>query len=360
MKSVLIIGCGITGATLAYKHKQKGDNVTIVDKRSHIGGNVYTENVNGIDVHKYGAHIFHTNDKEVWDFVNQFVEFNDYGHQVKTRFDNRLYSLPINMNTFREFFDIEDANEITNEHIDHIKEKLYNGYSAKQWQRQIEDIDKSVIDRLPIRQTFDNNYFDDKYQGIPIGGYTKLVAELLKGCELHLNTKITQEYNFNDYDVVYNTSPIDEFMDYQLGELEYRSLNFVEECHEVNYFQDYAVINEAEISVPYTRVIEHKHFANSDAKGTIITVEYPKAFDGTNERYYTVNNEKNNNLHKKYKELAHKKYPNMIFCGRLGDFKYYDMDDAIKRALELAGGRKGLSALHIACNSWAQNKNKTY
>lgn len=337
MKSVLIIGCGITGATLAYKHKQKGDNVTIVDKRSHIGGNVYTENVNGIDVHKYGAHIFHTDDKEVWDFVNQFVEFNDYRHQVKTRCDNRLYSLPINMNTFREFFGIEDAKEITDEHINHIKAKLYHGYSAKQWQRPIEEIDKSVINRLPIRRTFDNNYFDDKYQGIPIGGYTKLVAALLKGCVMYLNTKINHSCNFEDYDVVYNTSPIDEFMDYQLGELEYRSLNFVEEYHGVNYFQDYAVINEAEISVPYTRVTEHKHFANSDAKGTIITVEYPKAFDGTNERYYTINSEKNNKLHNEYNKLAQKVYPNMIFCGRLGDYKYYDMDDAIKRALELAG-----------------------
>lgn len=335
MKNILIVGCGITGATLAHIHKQKGDNVLVLDKRNHIGGNIYTENINGIEVHKYGAHIFHTNNKQVWDFVNQFVRFNDYKHQVKSRYNNKLYSLPINMNTIKEFFDITDKDKVEKEHIDYIKKCLYYGYSSKQWSRPIEGIDSKIFDRLPIRDTFDNNYFDDIYQGIPVEGYTKLISSLLWGIELKLDTKVTNDFNFYHYDIIYNTSPIDEFFDYKFGELEYRSLKFIHEFHKNTTFQDYAVINEANKNIPYTRIIEHKHFNNVGQKDTIITIEYPKAFDGTNERYYTVNDEKNTKLYKQYKDFAHKSFPNMIFCGRLGDYKYYDMDDAIERAFEL-------------------------
>ena len=335
MKNILIIGSGLTGATLAYKHTMLGDKVTVVEKRNHIGGNVYTRDVEGITVHKYGAHIFHTNDKEVWDFVNQFVHFNNYKHQVKSRYKGQLYSLPINMNTFKEFFNIEDRNEITQGQIDYIKKCLYHGYSAKQWNRPVEDIDSKIFDRLPIRDTFNNNYIYDIYKGIQIEGYTYLISSLLQGSNIRLNFKINSSFNFTPYDIVYNTGPIDEFLNYELGALEYRSLKFIHEVHTNTTFQDYAVINEADIKVPYTRIIEHKHFNNLGQKNTIITIEYPKNFNGQNERYYTINDERNTILYERYKKIAKLKYPKMIFCGRLGDYKYYDMDDAIKRALEL-------------------------
>ena len=332
MKNVLIIGSGLTGATLAYQHIKLGDNVTVFEKRNHIGGNVYTEKINDIDVHKYGAHIFHTSDKKVWDFVNQFVHFNNYRHQVKSRYKGMLYSLPINMNTFKEFFNIEDYMEVTPTNLEYIYKTLFYGYSAKQWGKPIEKIDKEVFKRLPVRDTFNNDYFDDIYQGIPIEGYTKLIEGLLEGSTIKLNTKVDSTFDFSKYDVVYNTGPIDEFLNYELGHLEYRSLEFKIEILPQTKYQDYAVINEASINVPFTRTIEHKYFNNNKQNSTIITKEYPK---DNGEPYYTVNTEINNKLYQKYKELAIIKYPNMIFCGRLGAYKYYDMDDAIKEALKL-------------------------
>ena len=332
MKNILIIGSGLTGSVLAYKHKQSGDKVTIIEKRNHIGGNIYTEDINGICVHKYGAHIFHTNDKEIWDFVNQFVHFNDYKHEVKSRYNDKLYSLPINMNTFNEFFGITNPEEIRQEHINYIKKVLYHGYSAKQWNKSIEKIDPKVFDRLPIRRTYDNSYFSDTYQGIPIEGYTSLIESLLQGCKIILNVEVTKDFDFTPYDLVYNTGPIDKFLDYELGHLEYRSLHFDTLSFKDLTYQDYAVVNFASESVPYTRIIEHKHFNYKGQKDTIVTFEYPK---DSGEPYYTVNTEVNNRLYQKYKELAIIKYPNMRFCGRLGAYQYYDMDDAIKEAFNI-------------------------
>lgn len=335
MKNILVIGTGLTGATLAYKHNKAGDNVTVLEKRDHIGGNCYTEDINGITVHKYGAHIFHTNSKEVWDLVNQFVHFNNYKHQVKSKYNGVLYSLPINMNTFKEFFGIENYIEISPINLEYIYKTLFYGYSAKQWGKPIEKIDREVFKRLPVRDTFNNDYFDDIYQGIPIEGYTKLIEGLLEGSTVKLNTKVDSTFDFSNYDIVYNTGPIDEFLNYELGHLEYRSLDFKTVLLPQKKFQDYSVINEASIDIPYTRTIEHKYFNDNNQKFTIITREYPKEYDGKNEPYYTVNTELNNRLYQKYKELAIIKYPNMRFCGRLGAYKYYDMDDAIDAALKL-------------------------
>ena len=330
MKNVLIIGSGLTGAVLAYKHKQIGDKVLVLEKRNHIGGNIYTEDISGICVHKYGAHIFHTPYKYIWDFVNQFVHFNNYIHEVKSRYNNKLYSLPINMNTFKEFFNIENPNEITQEHIDYIKKALYYGYSTKQWGTN--KIDPKVLNRLPIRKTFNNNYFDDTFQGIPIEGYTSLIESLLQGVNRKINIKVTSNFDFTPFNIIYNTGPIDEFMNYELGNLGYRSLKFDIKFFENHTFQDYPVINEASLAIPYTRIIEHKHFNYTRQKDTIVTFEYPKVFG---EPYYPINTEENNTLYKEYIKLAKDRFPNMIFCGRLGAYKYYDMDDTIKEAFEI-------------------------
>ena len=335
MKNILIIGSGLTGATLAYLHRHNGDNVTIFEKRFHIGGNVFTVNIEGICVHRYGAHIFHTDDKEVWDFINQFGEFNDYRHIVKTRYNGKVYSLPINMNTIQEMFDITSPEYVTQEHIDAIYERLFYGYSSKQWGKPIENINKEVFKRIPVRKTYNNEYFNDIYQGIPKDGYTSLVEKMLDDIDVKLYVCANSNYDYSKYDIVYNTSTIDKFMDYKLGRLEYRSLKFVDIFMTNKTYQDYAVINEANVSVPYTRIIEHKHFSNKNARNTFITREYPVDYNGHNEPYYTVNNEENNNLHKCYLEIAKKEFPNMIFCGRLGAYRYYDMDDAIKEAMIL-------------------------
>ena len=320
---------------MAYKHKCDGDNVTVFEKRNHIGGNVYTKFVGDICVHQYGAHIFHTSDEEVWSLVNKFVHFNKYRHQVKSRYNGKLYSLPINMNTFNEFFNITNPEDIKDEHVEAIHKALFYGYSSKQWGKPIENINKDVFKRLPIRKTFNNNYFDDKYQGIPIEGYTKLIDGLLSGCDVTTEFKIYNTFDFSGYDIIYNTGPIDEFFDYKLGQLEYRSIAFINEYHEGITLQDYAVINEANPKTPYTRIIEHKHFNDTGQKDTVITIEYPKEYNTTNEPYYTVNDEKNNNLYDDYVKLAKEKFPNMIFCGRLGAYKYYDMDDAVREALNI-------------------------
>lgn len=345
MLKILIIGSGLTGATLANLHSTAGDFVTVFEQRDHIGGNVYTKDVNGICVHQYGAHIFHTSDKQVWNFVNQFVHFNDYRHQVKSRYKGNIYSLPINMNTFKEFYNVEKKEDITNEMLQHIYEILFYGYSAKQWGKPIEEIDKEVFKRLPVRYTFNNDYFDDVYQGIPVEGYTALIEQLLKGSTVILGCKVKSDYDFSKYDIVYNTGTIDKFLDCMLGELEYRSLEFKTEvispCGKAQdttarkFFQECAVVNEACIKVPYTRTIEHKYFNDTGQKGTIITREYPKKYTGQNEPYYTVNTERNQVLYDRYKRVAKLKYPNMIFCGRQGSYQYLDMDDAIEQAINI-------------------------
>lgn len=338
IKKILIVGAGLTGCILAYRAHKKGYDVTVIDKRSHIGGNIYTENINGICVHSYGAHIFHTSDEKVWNFVNKFVHFNNYIHTVKTKLEGKVYSLPINMNLFNEVFGIIKPSEIKKEHIEKIRDLFFKGYTAKQWNLTEEELPEGLFDRIPVRETYDNRYFNDTYQGIPKEGYTYLVEQLLKGCKVLLNTDYKcLENPTKEYDKIFYCGMIDEFMDFELGHLEYRSLRFDTQFLNIKNYQGCSVMNEASIDIPYTRTIEHKFFNLDDdsQEGTIITKEYPQKYDGTNEAYYTINNQKNNTLHDRYLKVAKKKFPNIKFCGRLGEYKYYDMDDAIAKAMKI-------------------------
>ena len=356
----LIVGSGLFGSTFANLAKKEGKKVLVIDKRNHIGGNIYTENVEGINVHRYGAHIFHTDYKDVWDYVNSFVEFNRYTNSPIARIGNEVYNMPFNMNTFskiwNDVFTPEDAlrhineekKEITGEpkNLEEqaislvgrtIYEKLVKGYTEKQWNRDCKDLPAFIIKRLPVRLTYDNNYFNDRYQGIPIGGYTKLIENMLDGIEVRLNTNYfdnREEFNNMAEKVVY-TGPIDEYFDYSLGKLEWRSLKFdTKVLDEVNY-QGNAVVNYTGHEVDYTRVIEHKHFEfDTTSPKTVVTFEYPADYEEGMEKYYTVNDDKNNELANKYRELANKE-ENVIFGGRLAEYKYYDMDDVIKSAFEI-------------------------
>ena len=369
----LIVGSGLYGAIFAYEANKRGKSVLVIDKRSHIGGNIYTENVDGINVHKYGAHIFHTSNKEVWDYINQFAEFNRYTNSPVARYKNELYNLPFNMNTFNKLWGVVTPEEakikIEEEKADFVKElngrepanleeqaisligktiyeKLIKGYTEKQWGMKATELPAFIIKRLPVRFIYDNNYFNNKYQGIPIGGYTKIIEKMLDGIEVKLN------YNYFDHrDELQNiakktifTGPIDEYYDYCYGELEYRSVRFETEELDVDNYQGNAVVNYTEYEVPYTRIIEHKHFEQGKALGnevidgpsvgkTIISKEYSDKWDKTKEPYYPINNDKNNELYEKYKELS-KKDENVIFGGRLGQYKYYDMDKVIEVALD--------------------------
>ena len=355
----VIVGAGLFGATFANLAKKDGKNVLVIDRRDHIAGNIYTEEVEGIQVHRYGAHIFHTDYKDVWDYVNSFVEFNRYTNSPVARIGNEIYNMPFNMNTFAKIWDDvftpEDAMrhiEEEKKEIDHeptnleeqaislvgrtIYEKLIKGYTEKQWNRDCKDLPAFIIKRLPVRLIYDNNYFNDKYQGIPIGGYTKLVEGMLEGIEVKLNTNF-----FDDIDhykeiadkIVY-TGPIDEYFNFSLGELDWRSLKFdTQILDEVNH-QGNAVVNYTGHEVDYTRVIEHKHFEfDSTSPKTVVTYEYPADYEKGMEKYYTVNDDKNNKLADEYRELAQKEN-NVIFGGRLAEYKYYDMDDVIKSAFD--------------------------
>ena len=252
------------------------------------------------------------------------------------------------MNTFNEFFNISNPDDIKQEHIDKIHEALFHGYSSKQWGKPINEINKDVFKRLPFRKTFNNDYFDDTYQGIPIEGYTSLIESLLLGTKRKTGIKVTKDFDFSTYDIIYNTGPIDEFFNYELGKLEYRSLEFQTKKLVKKYHQDFAVINEANYEVKYTRTVEHKHFNDTNKNYTIVTKEYPRPYNGDNEPYYTINDDKNNTLYEKYKELAKERFPNMIFCGRLGAYKYYDMDDAIREALNIFSKQK--EQLYSGCS----------
>ncbi len=357
----LVVGAGLFGATCAYRLHQMGKRVLVIDKRNHIGGNVYTEDIEGIHVHKYGAHIFHTDDKEVWDFVNNLVEFNRFTNSPVAFYQDEVYNLPFNMNTFSKLWPHvktpEDAKaqiEIEREEMKGkeptnleeqaislvgrtIYEKLIKGYTEKQWNRKCTELPSFIIKRLPIRYTYDNNYFNDKYQGIPIGGYTKLVEKLLEGVEVRLNANF---YDAKDAYVemaekIIYTGRLDEYYSYQLGKLEYRSLKFDTKIYPKENFQGNAVINYTASDVPYTRVIEHKHFDHTSvSEKTVVTYEYPDDWDETKEAYYTVNDDKNNELAKAYRELASKE-ENVLFGGRLAEYQYYDMDDVIKKALHV-------------------------
>ena len=357
----LIIGSGLFGSICAYELNKCGYKVLVIDKRNHIGGNIYTEEIEGINVHKYGAHIFHTSNKDVWDYINQFAEFNNYVNSPVARYKNELYNLPFNMNTFtklwNDVFTPEDAKRKIEEEkkkykIDEPKnleeqainlvgstiyEKLVKGYTAKQWGKPCTELPSFIIKRLPVRYIFDNNYFNDRYQGIPIGGYTKIIEKMLEGIEVRLNTDYFDNRDYFDSiaDKIIYTGPIDQFFDYQFGPLEYRTVRFENEVLNMSNYQGNAVVNYTEYEVPYTRIIEHKHFEfDSTSPKTVISKEYSSLWKLGDEPYYPVNDDRNNELYKKYKEEADK-LPNVVFGGRLGQYKYYDMDKVIAEALKL-------------------------
>lgn len=355
----LVVGAGLYGAVFAYEAKKKGKTCLVIDKRDHIAGNIYCENVSGINVHKYGAHIFHTSDKKIWEYVNQFAEFNNYINSPVARYKDELYNLPFNMNTFSKMWNIATpqeakyiiASQIADLNITEPKnleeqalslvgkdvyEKLIKGYTEKQWGRDCKDLPSFIIKRLPLRFIYDNNYFNDRYQGIPIGGYTKIVEKMLDGIEVRLNTNYLdnrEEFDAMADKIVY-TGMIDQFYDYKLGVLEYRSVRFETEELPMENYQGNAVVNYTEREVPYTRIIEHKHFEFGKQPTTIISREYSSEWKKGDEPYYPVNNDKNNALYQQYKELADKEHK-VIFGGRLGGYKYYDMDKVIAAALEM-------------------------
>lgn len=355
----LIVGSGLYGSVLAHELKKKNKKVLVIDKRDHIGGNIFTYKEDNINVHKYGAHIFHTSNEKVWNYLSSLVTFNSFINSPLAYYKNNYYHLPFNMNTFKEIFGLttkEEVIERINEEIkkENIKEInnledqaislvgrtiyeiLVKGYTEKQWGKKCNELPSFIIKRLPLRFEYNNNYFNDKYQGVVEGGYTLLIEKLLEGIEVRLNLdyndkKIRKEYqNIADY-IIY-TGAIDEYYDYKFGELEYRSLDFKIEKYNQNYYQKNCVINYTESEVPYTRIIEHKYFLNDDSNKTIITKEYPKSYKKGDERYYPVNDLKNNNLFNKYKEESLKE-TNVFFGGRLGNYKYYDMDDVVELAL---------------------------
>ncbi len=358
----LIVGAGLFGAVFAHEAASKGKKCLVIDKRDHIAGNIYTSEEHGINVHKYGAHIFHTSDKKVWDYVNEFAEFNNFINAPVAKYGDELYNLPFNMNTFSKMWGIqtpEEAKKIIDEQKKDgfkenpenleeqaislvgkdIYEKLIKGYTQKQWGRKCTELPAFIIKRLPVRFTFDNNYFNDRYQGIPIGGYTKLVENMLRGIEVKLGTAYKDfviENKEDTFDKVVYTGPVDEYFDFKLGTLEYRSLRFEEEyMPDCENFQGNAAVNYTSADVPYTRIIEHKHFEFGKGDGTVITREYPSEWKPGDEPYYPVNNDRNNTLYEQYKALADEE-KNVIFGGRLGVYKYFDMDKVIASSLELA------------------------
>ena len=356
----LIVGSGLFGSVFAYEAMKRGKSCLVIDKRSHIAGNIYTEEVEGINVHRYGAHIFHTSNKEVWAYINQFADFNYYINSPVAVYHDELYNLPFNMNTFtklwNDVFTPEEAylrieEEKKTYHIDEPKnleeqainlvgptiyEKLIKGYTAKQWGRPCTELPAFIIKRLPVRFVFDNNYFNDRYQGIPIGGYTKIIEKMLDGIEVRLNYdffKNRKELESICKKIIY-TGPIDQFFDYKYGALEYRTVRFENEILEMCNYQGNAVVNYTEYEIPYTRIIEHKHFEfDRESPKTIISKEYSTAWKRGDEPYYPVNNDKNNALYEKYKEEADRLI-NVHFGGRLGSYKYYDMDKVILAALD--------------------------
>lgn len=354
----LIVGCGLFGAVFAHEAKQKGKSVLIIEKRDHIGGNIYCAEEEGILVHKYGAHIFHTSNKAVWNYVSQFVEFNNFVNSPIANYKGEIYNMPFNMNTFSKMFGVatpKEAERVIEEQRAEIKgepknleeqaislvgreiyTKLIKGYTEKQWGRDCKDLPAFIIKRLPVRYTYNNNYFNDRYQGIPIEGYTVLVERLIEGCDVRLNTDFfaDREMFLGLADKCLYTGTIDGYFDYIYGKLGYRSLRFENEVLDEPNHQGVAVVNYTEREIPYTRIIEHKHFAFGTQPKTIITKEYPVDWEEGMEPYYPINDEENNALYARYVERAAKE-PNVIFGGRLGMYKYYDMDKCIEAALAL-------------------------
>ena len=357
----LIVGSGLFGAVSACELMKQGKKCLVIDKRSHIGGNVYTEIVKDINVHKYGAHIFHTSNKRVWDFVNSFVEFNRYTNSPVANYKGKLYNLPFNMNTFYQRWGVTTPEQaakrieeqrakagivhpknLEEQAISLVGEDIYRilvkEYTEKQWGRKATDLPAFIIKRLPVRFTFDNNYFNDKYQGIPIGGYTALIEKMLEGVEVRLNADYFTDKEYYDTlaDKVIYTGEIDRYFDYCFGHLEYRTVRFETEVLEgVTNYQGNAVVNYTDADTPYTRIIEHKHFEFSQQPDTVISKEYSTEWKPGDEPYYPVNDEKNSELYKRYKSLADAQ-TKMLFGGRLAEYRYYDMHQVIENALNLA------------------------
>lgn len=360
----LIVGAGLYGSIFAREALKAGKKVLVIDKRNHVAGNIYTENIEGINVHKFGAHIFHTDSKEIWEYIRQFSEFNNYINSPIAIYKNGLYNLPFNMNTFSKMWNINtpfEAKSIINKQKMEISsepknleekaislvgrdiyEKLIKGYTEKQWGKSAIDLPPFIIQRIPVRFVYDNNYFNDRYQGIPVDGYTAIIDRMLQGVEVKLDTDFfsNRPYFENIAEKVLFTGMIDEYYDYCYGELEYRSLRFETDIFNTGNFQGNAVVNYTEFEVPYTRIIEHKHFEFQVQNGvndskTVITKEYPALWKKGKEPYYAINNTRNNQLYEKYKELSERE-SKILFGGRLGMYKYYDMDDTIESALELS------------------------
>ena len=354
----LIVGAGLYGAVMAHELHKRGKKCLVIDKRDHIAGNIYCEEIEGIHVHKYGAHIFHTSDKEIWNYVNQFAEFNNYINSPVAVYKDELYNLPFNMNTFSKMWGIktpQEAKEMIAKQVAEtgitepknleeqglslvgkdVFEKLVKGYTEKQWGRECKDLPAFIIKRLPVRFTYDNNYFNDRYQGIPIGGYTAIVEKMLEGSEVLIGTDFF-EFRKENPDIaekIIFTGMIDEYFDYQLGALQYRSVRFETEVLDCDNYQGNAVVNYTEREVPYTCIIEHKHFEFGKQEKTVISREYSSEWQVGMEPYYPVNDERNSKLFQEYKKLAEKE-ENVIFGGRLGNYQYYDMDKVIAAALE--------------------------
>lgn len=355
MYNYLIVGAGFYGSICAHELTKAGHSCLVIDKRSHIGGNCYTENKNNINLHTYGPHIFHTSNEEVWKWINQYVKFNDFTLRPVAVYKGETYSLPFNMWTFSKLWGITYPEEAQNiiklqsTHIDEPKnleeqaiklvgkeiyEKLIKGYTKKQWRKDPKDLPKEIIKRLPVRFTYDNNYFNDKYQGIPIGGYTQIFEKLLDGIEVLLNVDYLSNKQYYDSlatKVIY-TGPIDAYFDYQFGELEYKTTEFEHFYHEKDNYQGTPMMNYTDENIKWTRIIEHKHFESTNSEGTWVSFEYPVEYNKTKEPYYPVNDEENNSKYLKYKMLASSK-ENIIFGGRLAEYKYYDMHQVIESAL---------------------------
>lgn len=353
----LIVGSGLFGSIFAYEAKKRGKSCLVIDKRDHIAGNIYTKEVEGIQVHWYGAHIFHTSNPEIWQYINQFAEFNRYTNSPIARYQDEVYNMPFNMNTFHALWGVftpKEAKQKIEEELQDVQienpknleeqaiklvgktiyEKLVKGYTEKQWGKKATELPPFIIKRLPVRFTYDNNYFNDRYQGIPIGGYTQIIEKMLEGIPVRLNCDYFAEKEELDAlaEKIVFTGPIDQFYHYQFGELEYRSLRFETEILEEENYQGNAVVNYTDYEVPYTRVIEHKHFEFLQGGKTVITREYPDTWAKEKEPYYPVNDEKNNQLYQTYRNRA-KQDQNVIFGGRLGQYQYYDMDKVILEAL---------------------------
>lgn len=358
----LVVGAGLFGATFAYEAAKRGKRVKVIEKRDHIAGNIYTKEIDGIQVHQYGAHIFHTSNKEVWDYVNQFAEFNRYTNSPVANYKGEMYNLPFNMNTFSQMWGVrtpaeamakinEQRQEMAGKEPRNLEEqaisligrdiyeKLIKGYTEKQWGQKATELPAFIIRRLPVRLVYDNNYFNDTYQGIPVGGYTQIVEKMLDSDLIEVETGVDffdkkDEY-LKDYPKIVFTGMIDQFFDYQLGELQYRSLRFETEEKNIGNYQGNAVINYTDAETPYTRIIEHKHFefGKGDKDKTVITREYPADWHRGDEPYYPINNQRNNDLYKQYAKLASEQADNVIFGGRLGQYRYYNMDQVLHAAL---------------------------